>query len=258
MTVQTDLSTTIDEEPLSPQELESRLQALGAERYHDKHPFHRLLHGGQCNRGQVQAWVLNRFYYQCRIPIKDATLMSRAEDPALRRSWRHRIEQHDGDADGEGGIERWLVLAEGVGLDRDYVMSTKGILPATRFAVDAYVHFVRDRSILEAVASSLTELFAPRIHKERIAGLLEHYDFANERTVSYFQKRLKEAPEDVEFGLAYVQREARTREQQEAVLDSVRFKTDVLWAQLDALYHAYVEPGNIPPGAFVPEDRKST
>jgi len=241
---------------LSPAELESRLQQIGRERYHSLHPFHKLLHGGKCDRGQVQAWVLNRFYYQSHIPIKDAALMSRAEDPALRREWRHRIEEHDGGGDNEGGIARWLVLAEGVGLDRDYVTSLRGLLPATRFAVDAYVHFVRERTLLEAVASSLTELFAPKIHEERIAGLLKHYDFANDRTIAYFRRRLSEAPKDVKFGLDYVTREARTRAQQEAVLDAVRFKTDVLWAQLDALYHAYVEPGHIPPGAFVPEDRR--
>ncbi len=238
---------------MTPQQLEAALHEIGATRYHSLHPFHRLLHGGKCSHGQVQAWVLNRFYYQSRIPLKDAALISRAEDPVLRREWRHRIEEHDGGGDNEGGIERWLVLAEAVGLDRDDVMSLEGVLPATRFAVDAYVHFVRERSILEAVASSLTELFAPKIHEERIAGLLEHYDFANERTVAYFKRRLKEAPEDVKFGLAYVTREAGTRAEQEAVLAAVRFKTDVLWAQLDALYHAYVDPGHVPPGAFVPE-----
>jgi len=246
------------EPPLSAEALEARLHEIGAERYHDKHPFHRLLHGGQCNRGQVQAWVLNRYYYQASIPMKDAALLSRCEDPALRREWRHRIEEHDGGggSGNEGGIERWLVLAEGVGLDRNYVASTKGILPATRFAVDAYVRFVRDRSLLEAVASSLTELFAPKIHKERIAGLLEHYDFANQRTVAYFKRRLTEAPRDVAFGLSYVLEHAQTREQQEAVMNALRFKTDVLWSQLDALYFAYVEPGLIPPGAFVPDDRR--
>ena len=238
---------------MTPQQLEAALHEIGATRYHSLHPFHRLLHGGKCSHGQVQAWVLNRFYYQSRIPLKDAALISRAEDPVLRREWRHRIEEHDGGGDNEGGIERWLVLAEAVGLDRDDVMSLEGVLPATRFAVDAYVHFVREHSILEAVASSLTELFAPKIHEERIAGLLEHYDFANERTVAYFKRRLKEAPEDVKFGLAYVTREAGTRAEQEAVLAAVRFKTDVLWAQLDALYHAYVDPGHVPPGAFVPE-----
>ncbi len=239
--------------PLSSDALEAALRQIGAERYHSLHPFHKLLHGGKLNRGQVQAWVLNRYYYQCSIPRKDAALLSRCEDVELRRAWRHRIEEHDGGGGNEGGIERWLVLAEAVGLERERVMSTREILPATRFAVDAYIHFVRDRSLLEAVASSLTELFAPKIHEERIAGLLEHYDFANEHTMAYFKRRLTEAPEDVRFGLAYVIQEARSREQQELVLEAVRFKTDVLWAQLDALHHAYVSPGLVPPGAFIPE-----
>ncbi|WP_340117224.1 pyrroloquinoline-quinone synthase PqqC [Pelagibius sp. 7325] len=242
---------------LSREEFEERIRQIGAERYHSLHPFHKLLHGGRCNHGQVQAWVLNRYCYQSHIPLKDATILSRMEDLELRREWRKRIEDHDGSAQGEGGneggIERWLVLAEGVGLDRAYVVSGAGMLPATRFAVQAYVHFVGEKSLLEAIASSLTELFAPKIHKERIAGLLEHYDFANERTIAYFKRRLTEAPDDVKFGLDYVLREARTRDQQEQVLAAVRFKTDVLWAQLDALYHAYVSPGHIPPGAFVPE-----
>lgn len=239
--------------PLTAAELEQRLHAIGAERYHDRHPFHKLLHGGGLNKGQVQAWVLNRYCYQSAIPRKDAALISRVTDVALRREWRRRIEDHDGSAEGEGGIERWLVLAEGVGLDRDYVSSTDGALPASKFAVEAYVRFVRERSLLEAIASSLTELFAPGIHRERIAGLLEHYDFANDKTLSYFRKRLEEAPRDVKFGLGYVLREARTGEQQQGVIDALIFKTDVLWAQLDALYHAYVDPGHIPPGAFVPE-----
>ncbi len=238
---------------MSADELERRLRAIGAERYHDRHPFHTLLHGGKLDKGQVQAWVLNRYYYQSRIPMKDAALISRVEDPALRREWRGRIVAHDGSGPGDGGIERWLVLAEGVGLDRAYVMSTAGVLAATRFAVDAYVRFVRERPLVEAVASSLTELFAPAIHRERIAGLLEHYDFANEKTMAYFNRRLEEAPKDVEFGLDYVKREARTPEQQQGVIEALLFKTDVLWAQLDALYAAYVEPGHIPPGAFVPE-----
>jgi pyrroloquinoline-quinone synthase len=237
---------------MSADELERRLRAIGAERYHDRHPFHTLLHGGKLDKGQVQAWVLNRYYYQSRIPMKDAALISRVEDPALRREWRGRIVDHDGSGPGDGGIERWLVLAEGVGLDRAYVMSTAGVLAATRFAVDAYVRFVRERPLVEAVASSLTELFAPAIHRERIAGLLAHYDFANEKTMAYFNRRLEEAPKDVKFGLDYVRREARTAEQQQGVIEALLFKTDVLWVQLDALYAAYVEPGHIPPGAFVP------
>ena len=178
--------------------------------------------------------------------------MSRVADPALRRSWRSRIEDHDGSAAGEGGIARWLKLAEGVGLDPDYVASEVGILPATRFAVDAYVRFVRDEPLLPAVASSLTELFAPTIHKNRIAGLLEHYDFANSDTLSYFQNRLTEAPKDVAFGLKWVMDHAVTRADQDAAVQALTFKTEVLWAQLDALWSAYVEPGRIPPGGWQP------
>jgi pyrroloquinoline-quinone synthase len=214
-----------------------------------------MLHEGKLTQGQVQAWVLNRFYYQRSIPLKDASLMSRAEDPDFRREWIHRIIDHDGTEAGNGGIDRWLMLAEGVGLDRDYVQSLVGILPATKFAVDAYVRFVREKSLLEAVASSLTELFAPELHKTRIDALLKNYAFANERTLAYFRKRLDQAPRDVMFGLSYVLREARTRDQQEAALAALRFKTDVLWAQLDALHHAYVAPGLIPPGAFAPDKR---
>ena len=148
---------------MSPDELEAALRRIGAERYHARHPFHRLLHEGRLERGQVQAWALNRYYYQSRIPIKDAALLARLPTPELRRAWRQRLVDHDGEAEGEGGIARWLALTDGLGLDRDYVVSTRGILPATKFAVEAYVHFVRERSLLEAIASSLTELFAPAI-----------------------------------------------------------------------------------------------
>ncbi|WP_029009650.1 pyrroloquinoline-quinone synthase PqqC [Azospirillum halopraeferens] len=248
-------------------EFESALYAVGERQYHDLHPFHKLLHGGELAHGQVQAWALNRFYYQVSIPRKDLTLMARMDDPALRRAWIQRVLDHDGPGDDGaagaaetkvGGIERWLRLTDGLGLDRDYVRSLKGILPATRFAVDAYVNLVRDRTILEAVASSLTELFAPGIHRERIAGFERNYGFANDATLSYFRKRLDEAPRDVTFGLSYVLENARTPEQQEACIAALRFKTEVLWAQLDALYHAYVEPGHIPPGAFVPEGVTAT
>ena len=231
---------------------EARLRQIGAERYHDKHPFHHLLHSGGCTPDQVRAWVINRFYYQSRIPMKDAAFMSRVEDPALRRAWRSRIEDHDGTAENEGGIARWLRLADAVGLDRDYVASAEGVLPATRFAVDAYVRFVRDESLLRAVAASLTELFAPKIHAERIEGLLAHYDFADDSSLSYFRNRLKEAPRDVAFGLAWVLDHADTDEKQDAAAGALIFKTDLLWAQLDALHSAYVEPARIPPGAWQP------
>lgn len=241
--------------PWPRDEFEQHLRAIGAERYHDKHPFHVRLHAGGLDQGQMQAWVLNRFYYQKSIPLKDASLMSRADDIDLRRKWIKRVVDHDGAGPGEGGIERWLILAEGVGLDRAYVASCAGVLPATRFACDAYVRFVREKSILEAVASSLTELFAPGLHKTRIAALLEHYPFANDKTLSYFRTRLVQAPDDVEFGLSYVLERAISGEQQEQCLAALRFKTDVLWSQLDALNHAYVTPALIPPGAFVPEAR---
>ncbi len=185
----------------SAEELEAALRQIGATRYHNLHPFHRLLHGGKLNKGQVQAWALNRYYYQSSIPIKDAVVISRFRDRGIRREWRHRLEDHDGDPGAEGGIERWLKLTEGLGLDSAYVESTEGILPATRFAVDAYVHFVRDRTPLEAIASSLTELFAPDLHEERISGMLAHYDFVNPDIMSYFSRRMEQAPRDANFAL---------------------------------------------------------
>src|SRR4051795_7851854 len=148
---------------MTPDELEAELRDIGAKRYHRLHPFHGLLHGGQCTKGQVQAWALNRYYYQAMIPLKDASLIGRCEDPALRREWRNRLEDHDGDHTRPGGLERWLRLTDGLGLDRADVTSTRLLLPATRFAVQAYIHYVRERSLLEAVASCLTELFSPQI-----------------------------------------------------------------------------------------------
>ena len=232
--------------------MEARLREIGEKRYHNLHPFHHLLHGGQLTKGQVQAWALNRFYYQSSIPLKDAVVISRFRDRATRIEWRHRLEDHDGAEGSEGGIERWLQLTDGLGLDRAYVESTAGVLPATRFAVDAYVRFVGSQSPLEAIASCMTELFAPAIHEQRIAGMLAHYDFINPGVMRYFQRRLTQAPRDADFALAYVREHARTPEQRAAVCEALIFKTDVLWVQLDALHHAYVT-GHIPPGAFVPE-----
>ena len=236
----------------SRDDFEARLRAIGAQRYHDRHPFHKRLHGGHCTPDEVRAWVINRWMYQSRIPMKDAAFMSRVEDADLRRAWRKRIEDHDGGVTEGGGIRRWLALAQAVGLDPDYVASGVGIMPATRFAVDAYVRFVRDMPLLDAVAASLTELFAPRIHAQRIEGLLAHYDFADDSSLSYFKKRLTEAPEDVKFGLDYVLTNADTKEKQDAAAAALTFKTDVLWAQLDALHSAYVAPGRIPPGGWRP------
>ena len=238
---------------LTPQELEARLRQIGAERYHRLHPFHRLLHDGKCSKGQVQAWALNRYYYQAMIPIKDARLIGRCEDPAVRREWRSRLVDHDGSADGDGGIARWLKLTDGLGLDRDYVTSTKGLLPGTRFAVEAYVHFVAERGLLEAIASSLTELFSPDIISERVQGMLANYAFVTRETLAYFDKRPPQAARDADFALTYVKQHARTPADQQAVLAALEFKCSVLWAMLDALYHAYVAPRHVPPGAFKPK-----
>jgi len=239
---------------MTPDELETALRDIGARRYHRLHPFHHLLHGGQCSKGQVQAWALNRYYYQAMIPVKDASLIARCLDSAVRREWRSRLVDHDGVQAGDGGIARWLKLTAGLGLDSDYVTSLRGILPATRFAVEAYVHFVREKTLLEAVASSLTELFSPQIIDERIEGMLTNYDFVTAETLAYFSQRPPQARRDSDFALDYVKRNARTPGEQEAVTRALAFKCDVLWAMLDALYHAYVAPKHVPPGAFAPPD----
>jgi coenzyme PQQ biosynthesis protein C len=239
---------------LSPDELDAALRDIGAKRYHRLHPFHGLLHGGQCTKGQVQAWALNRYYYQAMIPIKDASLIARCEDSAIRREWRSRLVDHDGEHEGDGGIARWLKLTDGLGLDRDYVTTLRGLLPGTRFAVDAYVRFVREKTLLEAIASSLTELFSPVIIGERMAGMLANYDFVSRETLSYFDKRPPQAQRDSDFALTYVKQNAKTPEQQQSVLAALEFKCGVLWTMLDVLSYAYVTPKLVPPGAFVPSD----
>jgi len=237
---------------MTAEELEAALRAVGAARYHDKHPFHVLLHTGRLNIGQVRAWALNRYYYQSRIPLKDAALLARLEDPALRRAWRQRIVDHDGEHEGDGGIERWLRLTDSLGFTRDYVTAGRGVLPATKFAVDAYVRFVAEKPLLEAIASSLTEMFAPGIIANRVAGMLASYDFVSKEALAYFDKRLTQAPRDADFALDYVKRHARRPDQQQAVIAALNFKCDVLWAQLDALHFAYVEPALPAPGAWTP------
>jgi coenzyme PQQ biosynthesis protein C len=240
------------EAPWTPQDFEAQIRAVGAERYHDKHEFHKLLHGGKLNKGQVAAWALNRYCYQEAVPRKDAALMSRVYDRQFRREWIHRLHDHDGFLPEEhGGIERWLKLTDCLGLEREYVTSMCGALPATRFAVEAYVRFVVEQPLVVAVASSLTELFAPSIHRERIAGMLANYSFVNDDVMAYFKRRLTQAPRDATFALEFVKSNARTREMQDACVAAVRFKCDVLWAQLDALHLAYVV-GMIPPGAYRP------
>jgi len=234
---------------LSFDELQAQLRAVGEERYHHKHPFHLLMHEGRLSREQLQAWALNRYYYQSIIPIKDAIILSRGTDPEFRRAWRKRVIDHDGDAASEGGVKRWLKLAEATGLDPDQVRAGTGILPATRFAVNEYLNIVRTRSLLEAVASSLTELFSRDLISLRMEKLRQHYPWLS-GGLDYFEARLTQAPEDAHYAVNYVYENANTRNQQELAIQALRDKCDILWAQLDALYFAYVQPGWSPPGAF--------
>jgi coenzyme PQQ biosynthesis protein C len=241
---------------LSPDELETTLREVGAQRYHINHPFHKLMTAGKLTRGQMQAWALNRYCYQAAIPRKDAIILSRAEDASFRIAWRERILDHDGGDGREGGIARWVKLATGLGLDEAVVRSQKLALPATRFAVGAYLALVVQRSLLEAVASSLTELFSPAVIGERVPAILARYDYVTEDTLAYFTPRLHQAPRDAEFALAYVKAHADKAEKQQAAIDALITKCDILWAMLDALYFSYVKPALTPPGAFVPEEAK--
>ena len=246
-------STPTTQTPLSDPAFIAGFHAIGEERYHHKHPFHLLMHEGKLTRGQLQAWALNRYYYQSRIPIKDATILARSEDAAFRVAWRKRIIDHDGDDTKPGGIEKWLRLVEATGLSREQALNGDGILPATRYAVQAYVDFVSTKSHTEAVASSLTEMFSKKLITLRVDRLRQHYPWLS-GGLDYFSGRMTQAPEDAEFALAWVVKHARTRAEQDAAHNALRAKCDILWAQLDALHHAYVNPGWPPPGAFVPAD----
>ena len=238
-----------DSRKLSAEELKARLRQVGEERYHHRHPFHLMMHEGQLTRGQLQAWALNRYYYQSIIPIKDSIILSRSNDSDFRRAWRKRVVDHDGDATQEGGIERWIRLAEATGLDRQRVLRGDEVLPATGYAVDAYLSLVRNRSFLEAVASSLTEMFSRDLIALRMDRLRQHYPWLS-GGLDYFTARLDQAPEDARFALQWVTENAHTRSEQEMAIAALRAKCDILWAQLDALYFAYVQPGWPPPGAF--------
>ncbi len=244
---------------LAPEELEATLRSVGTARYHVLHPFHQRMNAGELTLAQMQAWALNRYCYQAVIPRKDALILGRSEDPAFRREWRKRIVDHDGEDDdgtgtpSEGGIKRWIKLAEGVGLDADMVTSTRFALPATRYAVASYLDLVSNHSLLVAVASSLTEMFSGAAIAQRVPAMLARYNYITEETLAYFTPRLTQAPRDADFALAYVCCHAVTPQMQADAVNALIAKCDMLWAMLDALHHAYVEPGHIPPGAFVPE-----
>src|SRR5277367_6953841 len=230
-----------ESQPLTKEQLLTRIQEVGRERYHHQHPFHLMMHEGRLNRGQLQAWALNRYYYQSSIPIKDSIILSRGPDPVFRRAWRKRVVDHDGDATSEGGIKRWIKLAEATGLDPATVRAGTGILPATRFAVNEYLNIVRSRTLLEAVASSLTELFSTKLITLRVEKMRQHYPWLA-GGLDYFEARLTQAPEDAAFAVNYVYENAKTRAEQDLAVQALRDKCDILWAQLDALYFAYVQP----------------
>jgi pyrroloquinoline-quinone synthase len=226
------------EGPWSAAEFEQRLRDKGRG-YHIHHPFNVMLNSGRADPEQIRGWVANRFYYQVSIPIKDAAILSNCDDRAVRRNWVQRILDHDGYGDDPGGIESWLRLAEAVGLHRSDVESFAQLLPGVRFAVDAYVNFARRAPWPEAVCSSLTELFAPEIHKQRLAGWPEHYPWIDLGGLHYFQSRVSLARRDVEFGLAVTLERCKTRAQQERALEILQFKLDVLWQMNDAMALRY-------------------
>ena len=225
-------------EALSPEAFEQALRAKG-DYYHIYHPFHVAMHNGEATPAQIRGWVANRFYYQTSIPLKDAAIMANCPDPATRRKWVQRILDHDGSADGEGGIEAWLQLGEAVGLTRDELLSERHVLPGVRFAVDAYVNFARRAGWREAACSSLTELFAPQIHQSRLDSWPQHYPWIEEAGYAYFRSRLGQARRDVEHGLALALETFTTAEQQNRMLEILQFKLDILWTMLDAMTMAY-------------------
>ena len=221
--------------PDSPPDFIARLRKEGAARYHDRHPFNVAMHAGKLTQEELGAWVRNRYYYQTRIPIKDAIILSKSDDPTWRRQWMHRLVDHDGTAEGEGGLALWLKLAEAVGLDRAEVASLQKVLPGVRFACDAYVTLVRDRTLVEAVASSLTEAFAPDIMSKRIAAWEQHYPWVDKTALDYFRSRVPRARRDSEEAIAFVAEHATTRELQDRCVAALVTKCEILWSLLDSV-----------------------
>ena len=221
--------------PLSPEAFVERLRSEGASRYHDRHPFHVAMHEGCLSQTDLQRWVLNRYYYQTRIPIKDALILAKSDDPAFRRLWIHRLHDHDGLAEGEGGLAQWVRLGEAVGLAAADVTSCRLVLPGVRFACDAYVQLVRDSNLVVAVASSLTEFFAPDLMSRRIEAWERHYPFVEAAGLAYFRGRVTRARNDSQEAVAFVVAHAQTRSLQEACVAALVRKTEILWHLLDCV-----------------------
>jgi pyrroloquinoline-quinone synthase len=227
-----------DEPGASREAFLARLRAEGARRYHDEHPFHRRMHEGSLTPIALRTWVLNRYYYQTRIPVKDALILAKSDDPAFRRLWIHRLHDHDGWGDDEGGLARWGRLAAAVGVDGEEMRSCRHVLPGVRFACDAYVSFVRDASLVEAVASSLTECFAPDLMSRRVAAWERHYPWVDPAGLDYFRSRVPRARHDAEEAIAFVLDQAPTAALQERCVAALVRKTEILWCLLDAVQAA--------------------
>jgi pyrroloquinoline-quinone synthase len=232
-----------DDAPLSDADFLERLRGEGARRYHDEHPFHRRMHDGTLDRADLQRWVANRYYYQTRIPIKDAVILSKSEDPAFRRMWIQRIHDHDGTDSDDGGLVRWQRLGDAVGLDRGELIACSNVLPGVRFACDAYVHLVRDVSLVEAVASSLTEFFAPDLMVKRIAAWERHYPWVDRAGLDYFRSRVRQGRRDAEQAIAFVQEHARSAALQQRCVAALVRKTEILWHLLDSVQSAGARTG---------------
>lgn len=215
------------------------LRAVGENHYHDKHPFHQYMNSGQLTREQVRGWVANRYYYQKNIPIKDAAIVANCPVREVRRAWLHRISDHDGLCEGEGGIEAWLTLAAAVGLRPEEILNEEHVLPGVRFAVDAYVTFARTKPWPIAIASSLTELFAPDLMRERLSAFERFYSWVPSEGLAYFRSRITQAKVDSDQGLAFTLHYCNTRELQEEAVKALSLKCDILWSMLDAMYMAY-------------------
>jgi pyrroloquinoline-quinone synthase len=215
-----------------------RLRAQGSH-YHDRHSFHQRMNAGLLSRSQLQGWIANRFCYQVNLPRKDANILANCPVPAVRVRWIQRISDHDGSPGAPGGIEAWLRLGEAAGLPRDEMMAQTLVVPGVRFAVDAYVNFCRHSPWTEAIASSLTELFAPDLMAVRLAAFERHYPWIDRAGLTYFRTRLSQAPRDSEHALQVVTEYCVTPEQQDAAVAALSFKCDVLWSMLDAIDHAY-------------------
>ena len=221
--------------PSGHDEFVRRLRGVLERRYHHLHPFNQRMHRGELSREELQLWVANRFYYQINIPVKDALILANCPEREVRQQWIQRIIDHDGRPGEEGGIEAWLRLAEAMGVARTELVAQRRLLPGVRFAVDAYVQFCRSQPWLEAVAASLTELFAPLIVKERLAAMLSHYRWVDPAGLQYFRNRLHQAPRDAEYALALVTERLRSPHEQARATAALEFKCDVLWCLLDAV-----------------------